>query len=83
MICSFIPVLLLPLGFLKVWRLQLEAQGPSTFLLDGRDRESESGPKSPQGFSPERAPGCWVQKASFLQKKVAPPHSTSSTPTSG
>lgn len=40
MICFFIPSVLLPLGFLKVWHLQLEAQGPSTFLLDGRDLES-------------------------------------------
>lgn len=49
MICFFIPSVLLPLGFLKVWHLHLEAQGPSTFLLDGRDLESRVWPPKPPG----------------------------------
>lgn len=43
MVCFLIPIVLLPLGFgLKVWGLQLEAQGPSTFLLNRKDHESEA-----------------------------------------
>ena len=83
MVCFLIPIVLLPLGFgLKVWRLQLEAQGPSTFLLNRKDHESE-GPQALRDSLQEELLGAGFGRLpSLLQKKVAPPHSTSSTPTS-
>ena len=33
----------------------------------------ESGPQNPQGFSPGRNPGCWVQKASLLPAEEGGP----------
>lgn len=55
----FIPMVVLPLGILKVWHLQLEAQGPSTSLLDRQKHMSEAGPTNPQGFS--RMSPAWLQ----------------------
>lgn len=72
-VCFLIPIGLLPLAILKFWHLWLEAQGPSTSLLDGK----KSHVRGWLGVFEEE-----LCLASFFSMgvKVASPHSTSRTP---